>query len=308
MMWNLAAILMIGSTACAKDAQGYCTDKVVHAQIAYKSDSISVKINCALGDVVSISLPPDVEFRGEPALGNQAIFEFKAETDPFRILVWPKLPASAKDVAPDALLGERSNMQIFLDSGITLLVELKIGRAEKSVEELRFEFPERAKETEFVKEHTGALAKKLEEEFRAKARKLEEGAEAKARHRIARAILERVQCAALSSRKMVDLLVVRAHRVCRIGDLLFVEFSIQNRAKDVFHLLDVHLGPDGTDEADTELASVFEYSGETTLAFDQEVRGVGAFTLGESISKGYALTIRESGGKKRSITLDGVEF
>jgi hypothetical protein len=300
--------LLASASSCATDAQGYCTDKMVREEITYAGEGQSVKINCALGDVVSIAFPPGVELRGEPALGNQAIFEYRAQTDPFRILVWPKYPANARDLAPDALLGERSNLQVFLDSGVTLVIDLKISTPKKSVQQLRFEFPERQKETEFVRERMDAFARKLEDEYQEKAKTLDTGAEDRARRRVARAILGRAQCASLAERRMVDLLVVRAHKICRLGDLIFVEFSIQNRARDLFHLGGVHVSAAGAEEGEAEVEALTEYSGETTLAFDQEVRGVGAFGVSENSARSYAVTVEESGGKKRAVTVNGVEF
>jgi hypothetical protein len=307
-MWlELISILASAPATCAVDGQGYCVDKIVHASIGYAGKG-SIKINCALGDVVSIAFPEGVELRGEPALGNQAIFEFRAQPEPFRILVWPKFPANAKDLAPDVLLGERSNLQVFLDSGVTVLIELKIGAPNKSVQELRFEFPERAKESQFVRDKMDAFSRKLEDEYREKTKALETGVEERARRRVARAMLDRVQCASVSERRMVDLLVVRAHRICRIGDLLFVEFSIKNRARDLFHLGEVHLRVAGAEEGEGEIEALAEYSGETTLPFDQEVRGVASFAVAETSARAYALTVQESGGKKRVVTVDGVEF
>lgn len=300
--------LAIGATAdCATDAKGFCTDKIVRASIGYGAGQAAVKINCALGDVVSIALPENVELRGDPALGNQAIFEFRAQTAPFRILVWPKYPANAANLEPSALYGERSNLQIFLDSGVTVLVDLQIGPPEKSVQELRLEFPERVRESEFLRLQMDAFARKLEGEYQAKRKALDTIGEEHARRRVARAMLNRVQCASLDERGMKDLLVVRAHRLCRLGDMMFVEFSIRNRARDVFHFGAVELAVAGADEGEAPIDIALEFSGEEFLFFNAELRGVATFSVVDN-AKSYALTVRESGGKKRSVTVDGVEF
>src|SRR5262249_35131032 len=156
----------------------------------------------------------------------------------------------------------------------------------------------------FVRSKMDAFSRKLEDEYQEKAKALETGVEERARRRVARAILDRLQCAALSERKMVDLLVVRAHRICRIGDLVFVEFSIKNRARDLFHLGEVHLRAAGVEEGEGEIEALAEYSGETTLPFDQEVRGVAAFSAGDNSARSYVLTVQESGGKKRGVTVE----
>lgn len=307
MLELMVGLVALASSRCATDAQGYCIDKVVRAEIGYGAGQAAVRINCALGDVVSIALPEGVEVRGAPALGNQATFESKVQTEPFRVLVWPKAPAGAQNVAPTALLGERSNLQIFLDSGVTVLVDLKIGLAEKSVQDLRLEFPEREKESAFVRARMDAFARKLEDEYQAKTKALQGSAEELARRRVARAMLERVQCASLSERRMIDLLVLRAQQICRIGDLMFVQFSVKNRARDLFHMGGVQIAVAGGEAGEGEIESVVEYSGETMLPFDHEVRGVLTFAVGDS-AKTYAVTVRESGGKKRVVEVDHVEF
>lgn len=305
-MLTLLLALMAASPDCVKDAQGYCAEKVVRAEIGYNQKD-PIRINCALGDVVSIRFPEAVELRGAPALGNQAIFEFQAQQDPFRILVWPKYPGNAQNLTPESLAGERSNLQVFLDSGVTVLVDLKIGPEAKAVHEVLLEFPERARESEFLKRKMDAFARKTEEDYQAKVKALDDSAEDRAKRRVAKAMLERVQCASLSERKMTDLLVLRATQICRLGDLVFVQFSVKNRAKDIFHLGHVQLSVAGAEEGEGDVEPVVEYSGETTLPFDHEVRGVATFAVADN-AKQYALAVHESGGKKRTVTVDHVEF
>src|SRR5688572_14793950 len=109
---SLLMTLVVGAP-CKADKDGFCTSNVVEAEIGYGAGRGPIRISCALGTVVSLRLPNGVELRGEPAFGNRAIFDLKVQRDPFRLLVWPKLPAGAKDVSTKRLVGKRSNLQIF---------------------------------------------------------------------------------------------------------------------------------------------------------------------------------------------------
>ena len=117
-MLSFVAIVVAATVAgaCSTDRAGYCRDKVVSAKIRYPPKTTRVRINCALGEVVSISFPKEVTLSGTPVLGNAAPFQFEAQQEPFRILVWPRIPRGAKEVAPNDLMGARSNLQVFLDS------------------------------------------------------------------------------------------------------------------------------------------------------------------------------------------------
>ena len=68
-MWTVVLSLLVSASPCAVDKDGYCVDKIVRATITYAEAKGSLKINCALGDVVSLTFPPNVERRGEPGIG-----------------------------------------------------------------------------------------------------------------------------------------------------------------------------------------------------------------------------------------------
>lgn len=300
------------SAPCATDKLGYCTDKIVRHEIGYSGEQSRVRINTALGDVVSLSFPKGVRLKGEPALGNKAIFAFRAQEggDTFRILLWPKIPENAKNITAEMLKGERSNLQVFLDSGVTVSVDMKIDAAEQSVEQVIFEFPEREKESEYLKEALSEQARRLEAEYQERVSALEASIEERARRRLARAILDRKQCEELSERSMRDLLVVRAHEICRFGDLLFVKFGIQNRARDLFHLdrVEVDVASEGVEESTAPVEAVFEFLGGTTLAYDEQVLGMAVFAVEGEQAKSYRVRVKEDGGKKRVVSVDDVEF
>ena len=109
-----------------------------------------IAVNVALGLVTSIQLPKRVRLTAEPVLGNQAIFSF--QTQPNRLLVWPRLPAHPdRPVRSNALLGHTTNLQIFLDFGLSVIVQLRIARQRRAVQQVRLTFPERRRESAYVR-------------------------------------------------------------------------------------------------------------------------------------------------------------
>lgn len=301
----LALVLLIAAAECSADGQGYCTRASITHDIAY-GVATRLKINTALGDVVSIEFPEGVRMKGAPALGNAAIFEYRAqETEPLRVLVWPRMPRGGH-LSPDDLLGQRGNLQIFLDSGATLLVDLRVEKSRRAVQRVVLQFPEREREREYVREQLAEQARKLRAAFEEEKAELSKTVVEQSRRRMARAMLERMYCESLRERAMHDLLVVRAHRICRIGAETFVAFEVHNRRKDLFHLDGVVLR-EASDEEGTVDALV-EWAGEPTLAFDERVFGMAIFAVEGEAAREYALTVIEDGGAKREVVVDGIEF
>lgn len=292
---------------CAPDAAGFCTAKVVRHPLSYVDSAQKIRINTALGDVVSLEFPAGVGLRGDPALGNTAIFEFRASRDPFRILVWPKMPTGARDVTPEDLEGATSNLQVFLDSGVTVIVDLVIAPRAQAVQRVVFDFPQRERESEFVQAQLADQARRLREDFEAEKKALEVTVAERTQRAMARAMLERHHCAALRARGERDLLIVWARQICRIGDYTFIRFTVRNRYRDVFHLQRVEVREAGGGEGDGTLEALVEWTAEPLLAFGQEAEGIAIFGVGEG-AKQYVLTVVESGGKKRVVEVDDVEF
>jgi hypothetical protein len=290
---------------CTKDAQGYCTDKIVRHELSYTDDAARIRLNAALGDVVSLEFPKGVQLRGEPALGNKAIFEFRAQPDPFRILVWPKVPAPG--VTAQDLEGERTNLEVFLDSGVAVLVDVKIAPPKKSVQRVVFSFPARERESEFVEERIAEEARRQRAEAEHDKEALEEKITERVRRTVAKEILKRHECQPLHERTMRDLLIVFADQICRMGDLVTVRFRVRNRARDVFHLDEVRLDVDGQADGQAAASSIVEFSRDAVLAFGEEAAGVLVMPV-EDAARRYALTVRESGGKKRVVTVSDVAF
>lgn len=297
--------LLLG--AVCVDSHGFHCDRSVAATIK-ASEENRLKISVAVGEVVALELPKDVEMRGEPALGNAALFDVKVVSKPLRVLVWPRLPSNTASAGPGALLGVRSNLQLFLDSGITLLIELRIARSGRAVQRVQFDFPERKAEAEYVRERVAKEVRRLEEEYRAREAEARRNLDSLAKERSATGMLAHAECEALRERSMRDLIVFRAHRICRIGQDLFVVFSVHNRSRKAFSVETVEVRPE--DSEGDGLSSVVTYEGGRYLSFDQRVRGVVAWTVeaDEPVPSAWDLITRESGSRGRAVALGGIGF
>lgn len=306
----LAAYLMaavVGASApCATDQFGACTDAVVRYKLSYDKLDPQISINAALGDVVSIEFPRDVGLRFAPALGNKAIFKYETQNEPLRILLWPKIPKGAGRINPKALIGERSNLQIPLEGGITITVTAFFGLPGESVQRLVFEFPEKRETEAYFKEKAAEQMRNVDE---SKQRALDDlaGKEREIVARgIGRAVIEKVDCNEWDTRTMHDLLVVRAKRVCQIGDNIFVVFSIKNRRRDVFRLGSVEVRDSGGGNLDAIIEQ--QKPGTIQLGFDGESSLVAIFPVEAAESGEFVIEVVEASGKRRVVTLTGVGF
>lgn len=294
------------SDSCRPDGEGFCTGKVVRHALSYVDGAQRLQINCAVGDVVSLEFPDGVERRGEPALGNQALFAFQASSSPFRVLVWPKLPKGARGVRIEDLHGVTSSLQVFLDSGVAVLVDLRIGPRATAVQRVVFDFPARERESEWVQSQLSERTRKMRSEFEAERAQIEETVGARTKAALAAALLERHHCEPLYRRAERGLLIVWGDEICRLGKYTLVRFRVQNRYRD-FAVLDRVEVREVKGKEDGPLDAHIEWSSAPRLGFGHEVQAVAIFEV-EAGARSYALRLVENGGKKRVVELDGVEF
>lgn len=301
-MW--LSMLILG--AVCSDAQGFSCERSVSATIEAASEN-RLKINVALGEVVSLNLPEDVELRGEPALGNAALFDVKVVADPLRVLVWPRLPRAAANLDPSQILGERSNLQLFLDSGVTVLIELRIARPGRAVQQVRFSFPEREAESAYVRARVAEENRRLEAEYQEKRAALEREIGQAARQRVADGMLAHAECRSLRERSMRDLVVLRVHGICRIGLDIYVTFSVHNRSRDPFLVGEVEVH--GVDAEAEPRDAESTYEGPKFLVFDQRVKGVLSWSVeADEVVPRWTLVVDEGAGAGRSVRIEEVGF
>ena len=303
----MAAIAAGSGDYCNADERGYCIDPVVRYDLKASEPNPRVRISCSLGNVLVVQLPEGESLQGDPAVGNAALFQFKLQKDPLMLMLWPKIPEGS-DVTSADILGETSNVQINLSSGMNILLELQI--SDKSVQRVIFKSPDleeritlKEKLRDEVRSEVEASLKQREENLEAEARKM-------ALSITAQGVMKRVNCTSLRERAMQDLLVVKAHRICHIGEHIYVEISVHNRSRGLFVLDHAEiLSMQG--EEPQAMEAEFEWEGGKIpqLKFDRTARGVAVFPVTEETSSSeYGVQITESAGKKRVVTLEGVEF
>ena len=309
---TLTTLFLAGalSPPCNKDGEGYCTDKVVRYALAYEEKNPRLSINTALGDVVSIEFPADVELASNPALGNSAIFKFTSVKEPLRILLWPTSPkALGKNVSAEDLIGHRSNLQIFLDSGITVLLDLKIGRPQSSVQRLVLDFPQRQADSKYVEERITEHIKKHESEYQGRLERLKDTIQESSTRRMAKGVMNRLHCEHLRNRAMKGLVIIQAKRICRIGKEIYIDFRIKNRSRDPFSLATVEVLT-GQNAANA-IEALVEYAKpeHAFIQYNTFIDGIVVFSATEeNVAPKYALKVTEDGGRKRQVVLGGVGF
>ncbi len=295
---------------CVKqDKQGYCLDPVVNYTVRENERSPRIRLNCSLGSVLTIPVPEGETLRGAPAVGNGAILNISVEQDPPQILVWPRLPKGT-NVQPGDLFGQTSNLVVTFVSGLSVLIELQVTALETSVQRLILTVPGSAKRSAAKDQLREEVRREVEAEYKARLASIDEEASKKAIERMGLAVMQRVHCTDPRAKAMRDLLVVRAEQICQIGDMVYVVFSIHNRARDLFTLGNVEMmAEDGDKMAPTEAAVIWPNGEKPQLRFDAKAKAVVTFAVTENTASAeYALRVTESAGKKRVVLVQHIKF
>lgn len=294
---------------CNTDQKGFCKDSVVNFSLNRRMKTPRIRVNCALGEVLIVQLPEGEKILGDPAVGNAALFKFKLQEKPLQLLLWPTIPKGSK-VTSTGLDGETTNVQIQLASGINVILGLQIAQPEVAVQRLVLQFPELADETAAKKKLRDQIREEVEREFKDREDSMDSEAHDLALRITARDISKRINCTDLHEREMRDLLVVRAQRICQIGEHVYIKMSIHNRSRTLFSLQSIEiLSVDGKEMQPLEALVEWEDGERPQLRFDQKKYGVAVFPVTEdSAAAEYAVKVTENSGKKRVVTLDGIEF
>ncbi|HOX59181.1 MAG TPA: hypothetical protein PLC99_20045 [Verrucomicrobiota bacterium] len=295
---------------CVEDELGYCHESsLTFSLVPGQSNKIRVRVQ--LGTVFLVRLPVGENVVSPPAVGTMAILkaEMAKEGEQQVIRLWPTLPQGVNPEAAVSLDGIATNVQLTLDSGINLILEIQI-TSKKGVEILELKDPANEAKRLRQKELKDQVRAEIEEEFRQRAENLEAEVHKKTLESMATGIMKRFNCSEIRERAMNDLLVVWAYRICHIGDHLFIDFEIQNRSKTDFALDKVEfLGRTGEESQPLEALVQWEKGVCPQLRFDQRARGMAVIPITEdTASASYTIKVHESAGKKRVVSLEGVEF
>ena len=174
------------------------------------------------------------------------------------------------------------------------------------MQRLVFEFPEKNETDAYFQEKA---AEKMHDVDETKKQAIEDLAVRKhelVARGIGRAVIDKVDCNEWDTRTMHELLVIRAKRVCQVGENVFVVFSIKNRRRDVFRLGGIEI----RDSAGISLDALIEKEkpGVIQLGFNGESNLVGIFPVEAAESGEFDIEVTEASGKRRVVTLTGVSF
>ncbi len=304
----LTAVMASAATSsCKPDRAGYCSTQVVELPLSYGDRGARLRINVALGLVTSIQFPESVRLTAAPVLGNQAIFSF--ETQPGRLLVWPRLPVrSERTLRSKALLGHTTNLQVFLDFGLSVIVQMRVAPQRKAVHQVMLTFPERQRESAYVQSVLDQHARRFRKACEVERSEWQQVQTQRLQDEILRALLSADDCKEISERSIRDFLVVHVRRLCRVGHRVFVGFEIKNRARyNVFHLKRVGFAPEAGGAVSAE-EPIVQLAGTSTLAFGERVEGGALIVVEGPMRWAYTLTVEEDGSHPRRVRVDGLSF
>lgn len=301
--------------SCRPDAEGFCTAQVV--RYAITGGQAELRLNAGLGSVVAVEFPSGTRFSGAPAVGNTAFFVVEghkgAEVDGrTRLLIRPRLPEAVRDSRPDAFYGQTSNIQVFLVGAPTLNLKVRLVAADQGVFQAVIALPDRDEALTVAREELERERTRLRNEYEERRAELEARIAAGAFERVLEGMVERFECRDLSGRSMRDFLIFRTHAICRIGQHIYINFSVKNRRRaSIFHFDELLVVETGRDPSigTLDVTVRFERPG-VAVGFDEEARGVLGFGLPDGARQfgPWNLTLVEDGGANRRVVLEDVGF
>jgi hypothetical protein len=223
--------------SCIMDSDAYCTEEFVQVEMTKAAPAVTVRLNVALGDAVSVRVPPGLRVaKDDLKIGNAELFQVGLGSD--GVTIRPRIDEKSKprlmelakerDTTPEeVLLGETGNVQISSKPWF-LSINLQIAPKAKSVQFLRVTSRDLAQEESRIE---ADCASRLETEWKKVKDEQAKLAEQKLEHdgdAVAFQSMFEGQCRSSWWTAMQDLLWVEVHRICEIGDRLMVSFTIRN--------------------------------------------------------------------------------
>ena len=303
------------AAACAPDPDGFCTARRV--RFAVKTGRSELRLNTSLGSVVAVEFPAQTQFSGTPALGNAAFFSVEGHSGSdidarVRLLIRPKLPATAQGENPAQYYGVMSNLQVFLVGAPTLNLKVRLARPEVSVYSVVLSLPAQAAATRAAHAALDAERQRLRREHEAAVARVEATARDKAFTHLLDGMLKRLECAPEAERARRDFLTLQTESICRIGDHVYIRFQVRNRRRNsVFHFAELQITEAGRRVRDGPIEPTVRFEVPTpAVGFGEQVRGVAAFRLPEGGQQfgPWTLVLVEDGGRNRKVRLTNIGF
>lgn len=299
------------SSACVMSPEGFCTGRVVRHSLSYQAGDPIVHLNVALGKALVIELAGEgLKLARDAIVGNPGLVDVKVpEEDRDRLVVFLQADdKSMGELLDTQFLDQRTNVQIDFEGRITLIVELRVGTEAQAVERLVLDFPERKQESRYVRERLSEGESRLAMEYKKKQSNLDVEIAQKVGQKVSADMLKLFECRTLYDRIFHDLVLMQAHRICRIGDQVYLEFSLVNRSRTAFLADKVEVRmPNAGKDAQTEVKPVYASQGNKPfLGYDGSVSGVISLKGSNAAATRFDLVVTEGGGRGRVLTLAGV--
>ena len=306
----LAALSNTGFAECRKQVDGCCAEQIMHEVLRRGDQEAHIKAGVALGTVLAIQLPPRTQLHdGIIHVGNSNLFDHKIEgKDPVQVIISPVAPQGASTAS---LVGSKSNIQ-FTIADMPVVLELRItDKASAAVQRLTLHFPELEAEHKRADDYRAQIRTELERELEKQRKTLDIAAAGMVGQKMAQALLVRHTCQDDVERDFDELLILRTTQICAFGDQIYIEFTIRNRRRDTFELGELQVSAVNGGTA-TDLPGIVEWAkrkgGKLTLKFDEEARGIAVVDAPAKGADAYKIRVTESGGAKREVIVDDIEF
>jgi hypothetical protein len=289
-----AALLTLGgaSAAGAKGAADPDVKAVRQIVLDEKTVGKAIPVRTARNLLTTVELPEDMI--GPPSCGDctdgrgsdpDALFRVESVAQGRYLAITPvgeaRLRAGEEPVTTVLVRLEHATLMLYLER-----VDRKLSADTRVV----LVYPNRSSESEYVR----AEKAKLEAESAARI-------ESEVSGRFLRAFSQPHHCSKKGARARNDDVVLEVTELCYFGREVIVSFTVENRGR-----IPVELGSVIVNKG----ASKREYLSDRTIEFQKVSSGVVSLRLPEGDATGgpFELTVSEGSGKRRSVTVAGLEF
>ncbi|NTX67626.1 DUF2381 family protein [Myxococcus sp. CA051A] len=249
------------------------------------------------GDCINLARATPQDMATPPLFGVQL---FPAEN----YIVIKPTDVSAEEGGAIPSQAYLTSLNVRLTTGITLTMLIRYAPADRVDARVVFTLPNRSAESAYVRDAVAKAKATLEADF---AKRVDSAVATT----FMRALTEQHECAPLSAKKWHDQVLLEAREICRYTidshPMAFLVFSIENRSRAApFHFGEVVLSSGGDADAPLDVES---YPEPQELKFQQKMTGVVRVPVEPSARAAtYSLTIRETGGKGRELSLPGLIY
>ena len=242
-------------------------------------------------------------FVGVPACGDcgaKGLYQIDVFAEGHYFAIKPRLyPGPQEDGSNITEDDFTTTVNVRLVSGMTLTIQMELSDKAKADARVVFTIPSRDRDNAYLGAQLATREKELKAKFQSR---IDQGiAEG-----FLRALAVPHECANLSGRVRHDDIVVEAKELCRFGDTLYLRFTVENRANAGFEVgaVEVASGSSPSDSVD----ELQRYLPDAQVDFRKVVTGVVGFKTEAKDARSFQLTVSESGGRGRAVTLAGISF